>query len=205
MLKKKRLITIITCLFLVTIVFAQENLSVSQTTEQSVVGEIASIETLSEETLSIETEQSQLNKDPYTDFPFAIGMYEQFVPTIEFCGGLHIQRWFNKFGLQFSFGGIASDTELNYSVVASTMLSLFRSYISENLNSDLYIWFEVGHHGFKNFNDILIFNEIVGIGVGLDIVLFDHFSIPLEFGYGVEFPQKFVFGFCASTGFRYRF
>jgi hypothetical protein len=42
-----------------------------------------------------------------------------------------------------------------------------------------------------------------GLGIGYEIVLFRHFSLPLQFGYQVEWP--FRVDFCFSGGLRYRY
>jgi hypothetical protein len=42
-----------------------------------------------------------------------------------------------------------------------------------------------------------------GAGIGYELTLFQHFSIPLEFGYTVEWPLRFEF--TAAGGLRYRY
>lgn len=194
MLSKKKVISILVLVFLTMAVFAQE-VSDSNVTQATIENQQATNPEITKKVVT----------DPYKEYPIAIGLYGQLVPSIQLCGGLHFQGWFDRLGLQLSFGGIASDEDLNYSIIGSTMFSLIKNYLSEGFTSNLYLWLEFGHHGYKDFNDILLFNEILGLGVGVDVVILDHFSIPLEFGYAVEFPQKFELGFCISSGFRYRF
>jgi len=51
----------------------------------------------------------------------------------------------------------------------------------------------------------LLADAMLGIGFGFDFMLFDHISIPLQFGFEGEFPNEISAGFCIGTGIRYRF
>jgi hypothetical protein len=44
-----------------------------------------------------------------------------------------------------------------------------------------------------------------GIGIGYEITLFKHFSIPLMFGYTAQFPAPYHLDFTGSGGLRYRY
>jgi len=116
----------------------------------------------------------------------------------------------------------ADFTVWNYNVQVDLMYRLYASNIWYWLSGDLYAFATLAHKGSV---DAVFVDEdgdydtttddqyyvagayspifAVGIGIGYEFVLFRHFSIPLQFGYTVEYPLYVDFSF--SGGLRYRF
>ncbi len=168
------------------------------------------------------------------DFPNALGVFGG-VSTGggSGYGGLHYQRWFPKFGIQAE-GGIMyspSSEQLNYSVVADGLFPVYSSDFSDKLGGSVYLFVSAGHNAQtfvvpeqsmwddptqtyivtapeqRYFNPKLF----TGVGIGIEVVLFQHFSIPLHFGYAGDIPlntspgNTLYIGFTFSGGLRYRF
>jgi hypothetical protein len=106
----------------------------------------------------------------------------------------------------------------NYNVELDCMYRLYSSVFSNWLTGDLFAYGTVAHMGttkavYVNNADLTkqgsyVEGEFVpvvaaGIGVGYEVILFKHFSIPVQFGYMAQWP--FRVDFTASGGLRYRF
>jgi len=109
----------------------------------------------------------------------------------------------------------------NYNVQLEVMYRLYASNIWNWLSGDLYAYASLGHKGSQdavyvdadgdyNTSDdayytpgTVVFAVAAGVGIGYEFVLFRHFSVPVQFGYVVEYPLYVSFNF--SGGLRYRF
>lgn len=162
----------------------------------------------------------------YDAFNNALGMFASVIPNGG-AYGLHYQHWFNKFGFQITGGGFFDPdntwgSTLDYSVLLEGLYSVYGNSFSEQIAGRLYTWTALGHHGFKPDNTIsrldntlkdFVYEEddsyypniLAGLGIGIEFILFEHFSFPMQFGYMGEFPFKPGFGFSGGTGIRYRY
>ena len=149
----------------------------------------------------------------YDSFANALGMYGT-TGAGNVMGGLHYQRWFNRFGVQFTAGGMYNpeatfETTLDYSALLDGLWTVYGNTFSNFLSGRLYLWGEIGHHGFLpakyNYDektgsqtiktDPFAANGIAGFGIGIETILFEHFS----------FPVKPVLAFSVGGGIRYRY
>lgn len=153
------------------------------------------------------------------DFQNALGLYGSTLAG-NAGGGLHYQRWAGRLGFQITAGGVFSPNEsmgrtLSYSAVAEGLWSVYGNTFTNWLSGRLYLWASAGHHGYisslddyrdENLDDeTFVPNGIGGFGIGIETVLFQHFSFPFQFGYTAEFPTNPMIGFSTSGGLRYRF
>jgi hypothetical protein len=109
----------------------------------------------------------------------------------------------------------------SYSIQVDLLYRLYSSNFWNWLSGDLFAFLSLGHVGAR---DGVYFEDPDGdyntqdwyytpgdyeavffgtVGIGYEIVLFRHFSVPLMFGYSVEYP--FLVDFTFATGLRYRF
>jgi hypothetical protein len=139
-------------------------------------------------------------------------------------GGLHYQHWFDNFGFQMMAGGIynpaaESGNTLDYSATVDGLWTVYGNGFSDFLSGRLYLWVSGGTHGYtpgkysydelsgeKIKNDSgFVSNALAGAGIGIETILFQHFSFPFQFGYTAEFPEKAALGFSVAGGLRYRY
>jgi hypothetical protein len=109
----------------------------------------------------------------------------------------------------------------NYNVQIDLMYRLFSSNFWKWLSGDLYAFATIAHMGsvtaefvdedgdYATTDDAYYVPSpyvpvlALGVGIGYEIILFRHFSVPLQFGYALEYPLYVDFNF--SAGLRYRF
>jgi len=158
---------------------------------------------------------------PAAEFPSSVGAFASSWSG----GGLSYQRWYGSFGYAVTAGGFASPAgdELtgsvssyfnwNYNVEVDLLYRLFASNFWNWLSGDLFAYATLSHQGQNNAT----YDEVAktwapgsyeptitaGIGIGYEIVVFRHFSIPLLFGYAVNWPFAIDFDF--GGGLRYRY
>jgi hypothetical protein len=117
--------------------------------------------------------------------------------------------------------GTADFAVWNYNVQLDLMYRLYSSNFWNWLSGDLYVFATLAHMGSV---DAVFVDEdgdfattddeyyvagdyipafAIDVGIGYEIVLFRHFSLPLQFGYTVKYPLYVDFTF--SGGLRYRF
>jgi hypothetical protein len=116
----------------------------------------------------------------------------------------------------------ASDfTVWNYNVQVDLLYRLYSSNFWKWLSGDLYAFVTLAHMGsvtaewvdedgdYDTTDDayyvptpyVPVF--AVGVGIGYEIILFRHFSLPLQFSYTLKYPLYVDFNF--ASGLRYRF
>jgi hypothetical protein len=112
---------------------------------------------------------------------------------------------------------------LNYIIGAEVQHTVYGDDFANWLSGRLYLFSALNHRGYieaemessdpyvlgyGDFNAVFAF----GVGIGVEIILFKHFSFPVELGYGVFWnPTKtalrdqFVVDIVPQVGFRYRY
>lgn len=155
----------------------------------------------------------------YDTFHNALGMYVNSFAG-DPAGGLHYQHWADRFGYQITVGAFYSPQEkysrtLDYSIAVDGLWTVYGNTFSKQLAGRLYVWAEAGHRGYISSDDYaqdenlenktLVLNEILGAGIGIETILYEHFSIPFQFGYTGEFPTNPKVTFSISGGIRYRY
>ena len=174
---------------------------------------------------------SALCADPL-DFKNAVGVFLLGnISTTPHVKGLQYQRWItNSIGFQTE-GYVSYDSKVytdlqqyDFSVSGEFLVKLYETPHGYKFGSTLYAWALAGFHGFNKINytyesDIdgeyytpgynwdtgFKGDVMLGIGFGFDVMLFDHISIPLQFGFEGEFPNDISAGFCLGSGIRYKF
>ena len=143
--------------------------------------------------------------------------------------GLHYHRWDKTLGLQVS-GGILyfppgegpGETSLDYNIGGAVQWQVFGDVFSRWLRGNLYAFVGGNHRGYIPViisGDPVTFSNgafqadfTAGPGIGIEIVLFEHFSIPVEFGYGAtwtmtepDLARAFSVTIYGQTALRYRY
>ncbi len=146
-----------------------------------------------------------------------------------FGTGLSYQRWDARQGFQAVFGAwynpAATDVILDYAVGAEYQYSVYGEDFAKWLSGQLYLFAGLTHQGYINVEST--YNETTGytytqgpfgyvfgggIGIGIEVILFEHFSVPFEIGYGVYWDgsketlaEQFLVDLALQVGFRYRY
>lgn len=173
----------------------------------------------------------------YEEFPQTLGFQYG-----EISGsGLSYQVWRDSLGFQVA-GGIIYlplgddefwfDRTLDYSVGGEIQARVYGEDFASWLSGQLYVFAGLNHGGYIPVimvKDALEISEDewlppeystgsytptfgFGLGIGIEIILFRHFSIPIELGYGLEWlpteetvPEQFRVNLYPQVGFRYRY
>ncbi|OQA63874.1 MAG: hypothetical protein BWY39_00647 [Spirochaetes bacterium ADurb.Bin269] len=153
-------------------------------------------------------------------FSNALGIYATSLAG-DGTGGLHYQHWGKKFGFQGLISAFYDPEstfgrKLDYSCIIDGLYSVYGNTFSRQISGRLYVWASVGHRGYSSSSDYLyddenqetdrvVFNGIAGLGIGIEIITYGHFSFPVQFGYYGTFPSDPKLSFAGGGGFRYRF
>ncbi|TVQ26707.1 MAG: hypothetical protein EA383_05020 [Spirochaetaceae bacterium] len=161
----------------------------------------------------------ELNRDR---FPEALGFQYGLISG----AGLSYQRWFGPTGLQVAGGILYFPAQtatsypfvLDYSIGLQVNRSVFASDYSDRVSGQLYLVGGVSHGGridrdYETSNAGPFVPSIgLGGGLGIEIVLFEHFSFPIEVLYagvweGIDRPfnEQIRIDLVPQTGFRYRY
>jgi hypothetical protein len=169
-------------------------------------------------------------KPAYEAFPSAVGVFAVSFPGE---GGLQYQVWLGSFGFQ-TMGGILYNMTLfnsktfDYWIEVEGLWRIYGDRFGDWLSGQLYLWARAGHEGYieqivdyptdpatgqPSTTPVISSSPFVpviigGAGIGLEIILFEHFSLPFEFGYEGLYPFGYstpLVGFGVSGGLRYRF
>ena len=172
----------------------------------------------------------------YVEFPQALGFqYGEIAGT-----GLSYQVWRDAVGFQVA-GGIvyiplSEDSwiyrTLDYSLGTEIQLRVYGEDFASWLSGQLYGFAGLNHGGYipiVTIKDAYAIDEDnwasaelgtgpytptfgFGLGIGIEIIFFRHFSMPLELGYGLEWkptaktiPEQFNVNLKPQVGFRYRY
>ena len=171
----------------------------------------------------------------YEEFPEALGF--QFG---EISGtGLSYQIWTPALGIQIAGGIIYAPLNggwpsrtLDYTIGAEFQFPVYgedfaswlsgRLYLVTGLSHAGYIPVVVATDGYERTDSTWVepvfaageFTPVLGVGagIGIEMILFRHFSIPLELGYGVKWEptagalsSQFNVNLHVQAGFRYRY
>jgi len=163
-------------------------------------------------------------QETFTAFPNALGIFGSSL-TGNFGGGLHYQRWGEKWGFQVTAGGFYDPeatfgSTLAYSVSLEGTRALYTNYFKNWFAGRLYLWGSVGHQGYNDLADDYYdydlgayvhedgkfgLDALAGLGIGIEVVIFQHFSFPIQFGYMGSFPSTPRVSFTTSGGLSYRY
>lgn len=174
---------------------------------------------------SIVSQEWGSEDNPMSSFPQALGgTYGPMIGT-----GLSYQRWFDGFGLQTAVGAVYSPEEqfsgdlLWYRVTLGLQRMLYHETFADWFAGGLYAFGGLAHGGRIPWVTEPVETDepvtpqpgpfvplvAVGAGVGIESVLFRHFSIPVEFGLSAEWEIPSIVpaqaGFVGGVGLRYRF
>ena len=147
-----------------------------------------------------------------------------------FGTGLSYQRWDSRQGFQAVFGAwynpISTDVILDYAVGAEYQYSVYGEDFAKWLSGQLYLFAGLTHQGYINVESTYDeetyettytqgpFGYVFGggFGIGIEVILFEHFSIPFEIGYGIYWDgsketlaEQFLVDLAFQVGFRYRY
>lgn len=173
---------------------------------------------------SVSAEESA---SPFVRYPRAMG-----IAAGQITGaGLAWMYWPDRLGFQIVGGATYSpadgdaffwdDRTLDYNVGGQLYRSVFTDTWAGWLSGQLYMWGGLRHNGYipvvyEEANDGYRERDFVagvsgGVGIGVELLLYRHFSIPIEFGYvatgeflGSE-ATPFIMALAGQTGFRYRY
>jgi hypothetical protein len=116
-----------------------------------------------------------------------------------------------------SYDGDSSWSLLEYVVGLEYQHTIYSDFYSDWFVGQLYVFGAVNHFGsiapdYDTSNMSYEPGFGVGGGVGVEILFLDHFSMPIEFGYGAfwstdgsTFLEQLELGFVGQVGVRYRF
>lgn len=138
-------------------------------------------------------------------WPQALGAFVAIPGTDRTLGGLSWQGWFGRLGLQAALGGMYDELgNYNYSLSGETSYMVYGEDFAEWLSGALYGNLLISHSG-QNDGMTGAYSPAghLGLGIGMELVVFRHFSTNLEFMYVGSFPWALHFGL--GAGLRYRF
>ena len=135
-----------------------------------------------------------------------------------FIGGITYQQWLpNDMGFEVAVGFVSNENTAYYNFEGEFQKLLFVDDFGKRSLSSLYLWANAGLNSLEeiieesseenNYNEKISIhpNFFVGVGFGMEMTYFEHFSVPVTLGFEVEFPREFAIGFTAGIGLRYRF
>ena len=121
-------------------------------------------------------------------------------------------QFFASYGKNYD--SIDEDDEKEYLIIANleTDLTVYRSVMNKNFASSFYLWLLAGYEAKKQWyytaeSSYYETNSYVigGLGIGYDLIAFNHFVFPIRIGFeGCCLPDVEI-GFVFSGGLNYRF
>lgn len=115
-------------------------------------------------------------------------------------------------------GNPENEPYLEYSVGLEWQRTLYSDTYANWFNGQLYAFLGINHTGYMIWDDeeeeMLPFVPLFGLGggIGVELILLNHISIPLEFGYGAfiyplegELLKQLRINFLGQIGLRYRY
>lgn len=140
---------------------------------------------------------------PSDENPKVLGFTYCLSPSF-FSSGLTYQQWKGNFGFHVDLD-MTFDSE--FALIGGIQKAFFQTKHNDVLSSIMFAWADAGTYTDTNTADgaIEIPNFMAGAGIGFEIILFDHFSIPVKVGYTAVFPNDTTVSFSYSGGLMYRF
>lgn len=126
-----------------------------------------------------------------------------------YIAGITYQHWFkNDWGIQGTVGALVND-----SVFYSADLQLQRLFLVHDLGkksvSSLFGWVNAGVASTnisEDYTEEIIRPAInMGAGIGMELVFFEHISVPLKLGFVGQVLNNPGFGLSVGAGILYRF
>lgn len=165
----------------------------------------------------------------FVEWPNALGIYGSSLAGHP-GGGLQWQRWFGRLGTTVTAGGVYApttdeswgDNVLDYSAIAQLQYRVYGEDFARWISGQLYLWAMAGHLGYieriwvaaptadnayagyfrtGSYKGV----AVLGAGIGIESILFRHFSLVGEFGYMGQFPEDPALQFGGGAGLRYRY
>ncbi len=171
---------------------------------------------------------------PFRAFPNALGIaYGPISGT-----GLHYHRWAGDIGFQFAAGVLYlpphevtwAQNMLDYVAGGAFQRRIYGDRFASWLAGSLYLFAGGNHRGFipieirhrdpgedpplepERVVGPFVAELTAGVGIGIEIILFRHLSVPVEFGYGAtwtatepELRNAFRVNLYGQTALRYRY
>ena len=171
---------------------------------------------------------------PYHAFPNALGIaYGPISGT-----GLHYHRWAGDTGFQFAAGVLYlppddvtwAQNMLDYVAGGAYQRRIYGDSFTGWLAGSLYLFAGGNHRGFIPIDIVhrdptddppaepdrvvgpFVAEATLGVGIGIEIILLRHISVPVEFGYGAtwtmtepELRNAFRVNLYGQTALRYRY
>lgn len=148
----------------------------------------------------------------YEKYPSALGLYaSSLAGTGQVGGGLQYAHSWGPLGFFIAGGGVYDPsntyyTVLDYNVIASLQYRVYGNVFSRYFSGQLYAWLLAGHLGYIRSNSSpYVALGTAGIGIGIEFILLEHLSIPIEFGFCGQFPTDPKVQFSFGGGLRYRY
>jgi hypothetical protein len=156
-------------------------------------------------------------QNTFEKYPQALGMYANMAEVV----GLSYQRWFGRLGFEVAAGGTFdpdrdySSDYFFYSILVGGSYQLIAQDLTDWFAGALSVTSFLGHTGRRSYeydsttdsSYVGAYRPIVslGIGVGIEAVLFRHFSQTIQFMYIGKSLSELSVGFGVGYSFRYRF
>ena len=194
---------------------------------------------LGQVTLSAGGSQDENVPEAYIQYPKALGAQYGLISAT----GISYQQWIDQIGLQLTGSIIyepfdedlwygTDDGTLDYNAGAEVQFRIFGADFTPWLSGQLYAFVGVKHRGYISIDTIQeqvcdenscvdpvfavgSYKPVVGLGggIGTEIILCRHFSIPVEIGYGVDWSplsgsdiaDQLIVELRPQVGLRYRF
>ncbi|HEY9054711.1 MAG TPA: hypothetical protein VIO60_07825 [Rectinemataceae bacterium] len=152
----------------------------------------------------------------FDEFPSSLGVSFITPETI----GLSWKRWYGKTALELSAGGFwnpsnDSGSRYRYSVMGAVSRRLYADDFANWFSGGLYLVALAGHSGEEGVEwdmDTSSYTRLgyqpaiyAGAGLGIETVLFRHFSQELQFVYVGKFLSDPGIGFALNVAVRYRY
>lgn len=169
--------------------------------------------------------ESTDSQEQPVEFKNALGVYASSAAG-DPVGGLHYQRWGERAGFQVTAGGYYNPDEswgriLDVGFSADYLFTVYKNNYKNQLSGRLYLWvssgmkwyidskwnrsYDIDEEDVESENQTPVVIGILGAGIGIETVINEHFSFPVQFGYMGQFMERPKVQFSVGGGFRYRY